>query len=247
MTAAHPHVDAARDVQQAAVVPQIQLSIVAPSENFRNGLAQIALQVSDLVVLNTHYAPFAGGEQAKVQPPEVVLIGIPRLVDTPMSWKHAREARLLWPLAGVIAVGGEPSTATHDLLYNALLAGVRAWISYPMSPHHLGQTVRAVAAGAHPLDELITVEPLLVQRIADKLRTTSAQLTSQHEFLELSAYELAVLDGIACGLSHKQIAYAMGIKVQTAKNHASSLYRKLGVRNRTSAMLAAVSRGGINT
>lgn len=63
------------------------------------------------------------------------------------------------------------------------------------------------------------------------------------EWGELSARELEVLTLIGLGRANDEIAKALFISPHTVKNHVSSIYRKLGVRDRTHAALAAIRMG----
>lgn len=60
---------------------------------------------------------------------------------------------------------------------------------------------------------------------------------------DLSARELEVLTLIGRGRANDEIAKALFISPHTVKNHVSSIYRKLGVRDRTHAALAAIRMG----
>jgi len=51
----------------------------------------------------------------------------------------------------------------------------------------------------------------------------------------LSKQERRILAGIIQGKKNKEIAAELGISENTVKNHCVTLYRKLGVRNRTEA------------
>ena len=57
--------------------------------------------------------------------------------------------------------------------------------------------------------------------------------------------ETEVLRLIAGGLSNKETAEACGTSEGTVKNHASNILSKLGVRDRTRAVLKALDRGYI--
>jgi DNA-binding NarL/FixJ family response regulator len=48
---------------------------------------------------------------------------------------------------------------------------------------------------------------------------------------------------MAGGYSNREIADALGAAEGTVKNHASSILSKLGVRDRTRAVLTAIERG----
>lgn len=58
----------------------------------------------------------------------------------------------------------------------------------------------------------------------------------------LNSREREILDRMAAGKTNKEIAYELGIAEQTVKNYVSSLYEKLGVHDRVSAVLRY--RGG---
>ncbi|WP_432515059.1 response regulator transcription factor [Kineococcus sp. SYSU DK001] len=59
----------------------------------------------------------------------------------------------------------------------------------------------------------------------------------------LSVREAEVLEKLAQGLSNPEIAGALHLSRHTVKQHTSTLYRKLGVRNRAEAASYALQRG----
>ena len=59
----------------------------------------------------------------------------------------------------------------------------------------------------------------------------------------LTPREQAILRLMAGGYSNREIADALGTAEGTVKNHASSILSKLGVRDRTRAVLKAIERG----
>ena len=58
-------------------------------------------------------------------------------------------------------------------------------------------------------------------------------------FQSLTPTQMKVLEGVHSGLLNKQIAYNLGIAEATVKAHMTALMRKLNVRNRTQAAIAA--------
>jgi DNA-binding NarL/FixJ family response regulator len=73
----------------------------------------------------------------------------------------------------------------------------------------------------------------------------AASALSESPHTPLSARELAVLTAIAQGGRNKEIACASGVCEQTVKNAVTTILRKLGVANRTGAVLHAVQHGWI--
>jgi len=61
----------------------------------------------------------------------------------------------------------------------------------------------------------------------------------------LSAREVDVLKLLSQGYSNKEIAVELGISQQTVKNHVTSILHKLGVEDRTQAVLYAMKRGWV--
>lgn len=63
-------------------------------------------------------------------------------------------------------------------------------------------------------------------------------------FSTLSANQLRILIGLQRGRLNKQIAFEMGVTEATIKAHLTAIFRKLGVQNRTQAVIVAQSLQG---
>jgi len=61
--------------------------------------------------------------------------------------------------------------------------------------------------------------------------------------MTLTPNELQLLKLLAQGKRDRVIASELGIAEQTVRNELHTLYRKLGVRNRTGAVIKAIRRG----
>ena len=59
----------------------------------------------------------------------------------------------------------------------------------------------------------------------------------------LSRAQTAVLRGLADGKIYKEIAADMGLSTSTVRTHCHNVYRKLGVADRSQAVLHASARG----
>jgi DNA-binding NarL/FixJ family response regulator len=62
----------------------------------------------------------------------------------------------------------------------------------------------------------------------------------------LTKTEMRVLDLLGRGKSNKEIAAELTCSVKTIKNHLNSIFQKLGVSNRTEAVVKAIERGLIS-
>lgn len=62
----------------------------------------------------------------------------------------------------------------------------------------------------------------------------------------LTATEIKVMALLGKGKSNKEIAAELGCSVKTVKNHLNSIFQKLGVNNRTEAVVKAIEKGLIS-
>lgn len=63
---------------------------------------------------------------------------------------------------------------------------------------------------------------------------------------QLTARQLQVVNLMALGWSNKEIALHLETSEQTIKNHNTGIYNRLGVANRTQAVVLTAARGQIN-
>ena len=76
--------------------------------------------------------------------------------------------------------------------------------------------------------------------LLDLLRPHLARLYRRTRALErLSARETEVLHWLACGKSDAQISAILGVSTRTVQKHLQNVYVKLGVENRTAAVMRA--------
>lgn len=125
-----------------------------------------------------------------------------------------------------------------EALLQGVKAGARGYLLKDVSLEQLTDGIRSVAAGATLIRPAIT-EHLLrgLDRLRDAARETAPALES------LTKRELEVLRLMAGGYSNREISEALGTVEGTVKNHASSILSKLGVRDRTRAVLKAIELG----
>jgi DNA-binding NarL/FixJ family response regulator len=104
-----------------------------------------------------------------------------------------------------------------------------------VSYQQLIAAIRAVAGGATVFQPAVT-ERLL--RVADRVH-----IETDAPMQRLTEREAEVVQLMAGGYSNKEIARALGTAEGTIKNHVSSILAKLGVRDRTRAVLKALEAG----
>ncbi len=84
--------------------------------------------------------------------------------------------------------------------------------------------------------------PALTVRLIRELNPTSrrADLNPEESLTDRESEILRLMTG---GYSNREIAEALDISEGTVKNHVSSILSKLGVRDRTRAVLKAIQHG----
>lgn len=115
--------------------------------------------------------------------------------------------------------------------------GARGFLLKDVSLDQLAEGIRAVAAGG------TLIHPAVTERVARGLARLGPTVPAAAVPAALTKRELDVLRLIAGGQSNKEIASVLGTAEATVKNQASSIFGKLGVRDRTRAVLRAIELG----
>lgn len=118
--------------------------------------------------------------------------------------------------------------ASGDEIAAAIHAGAAGFVGKDASLPVLLDAVRRVYAG----EQVIPVET--ARRLANRFAS------------QLSPRELEVLALLGRGLSNKEIGSALNVVESTVKVHVTNILSKLGVADRTQAVLAGVRRGIIH-
>lgn len=173
-------------------------------------------------------------EQMGSQPPDLVLsdMRMPRLDG--LGLIRALAARAL-NIPVVLLTTFDDAAAFDD----AVRAGARGFLLKAISPDTLLQALREVHAGGTAL------RPSLTTRMERPSATAERAFVATPEPDPLSPKELQVLRLVASGRSNTEIAMLLGNSEGVIKNHCSAVFSKMGVRDRTQAVLRAIDLGWI--
>jgi DNA-binding NarL/FixJ family response regulator len=118
-------------------------------------------------------------------------------------------------------------------------AGARGFLLKDVTLERLVAAVRALAAGG------TMIHPALTARAESELVAKRALLPGapDDESAALTGREREVLRLLAGGFSNREIAKALFVAEGTVKNHVSNILTKMGVRDRTRAVIKAAERG----
>ncbi len=125
-----------------------------------------------------------------------------------------------------------------DYVYQALRWGASGFLLKDASARELAEAVRVVAAG----DALLS--PSVTRRlIVEFARMGAPRGPSRKTLQDLTERETEVLALVAQGLSNAEIAGRLVVAEQTVKTHVSRILMKLGLRDRTQAVVLAYESG----
>ena len=126
-----------------------------------------------------------------------------------------------------------------EVLLEGVKAGARGYLLKDVSLEQLTSAIRTVAAGE------TLIRPVVTERVLRGLEHVRRDFDALDPPDPLTKREVEILRLMAGGYSNREIAEALGTAEGTIKNHASSILSKLGVRDRTRAVLKALERGYI--
>jgi len=124
-----------------------------------------------------------------------------------------------------------------QLALDALRAGARGYLLKDVTLDQLVGAIRTVAAGGTLL------QPALTDRLLRAISERGSDVTGIPRPDPLTDRELDTLRLVAAGYSNREIASALHLAPGTVKNHVSNVLHKLGVRDRTRAVLRAFDLG----
>jgi DNA-binding NarL/FixJ family response regulator len=191
----------------------------------RDGLGRLIAGLDDVELLGTAVDGQDAVERCAELEPDVVLMDLdmPRL-DGIEATRRILEQR---PATAVLVL---TSFSDRARILGAVEAGACGYLLKDVDAAEVADGIRAAARGESPLDPRAARTILRAQSEPDPVAT-------------LSARERDVLGLLVEGLPNKLIAQRLQISEKTVKTHLTSVFRALGVTDRTQAALWAERHG----
>lgn len=125
----------------------------------------------------------------------------------------------------------------EDSFLKGMRAGASAFLRKDVPFADLTATIHAALRGER------VFRPTITDKAAQRLASMRPAFDALDLPDPLTRREIEVLRLLAAGLSNKEIADALGAGEATVKTHVSSILSKLGVRDRTRAVLRGLELG----
>ena len=212
------------------------MGVIADRATTRQALVAVLRRDAELSVLGAADGPEGGQALLAQHRLRVMLVNLPLQAHegTAPGIAFIRMSKHLRPDVGVLALKRD---VDEHLLRASLEAGADACCLATTSGRRLIAAIKAVAEGATWLDPEISRILLHQSRVLDEPPKHPAG--SPH----LSPRELEILRLLTHGYTNEEIASRLQSSPATVKTHLVHLFRKLNVRDRVSAAVAALRTG----
>jgi DNA-binding NarL/FixJ family response regulator len=205
----------------------IRVLVADDQQIVRAGFGALLETQPDITVVGTAADGREAVEACRSQRPDVVLMDVrmPVMDGIEATRRVSEDARVI-------------VLTTFDLdeyVYESLIAGASGFLLKDVRAEQLFDAVRVVAAGEALLAPSVTRR--LIGEFARRRPPRPQTLD------ELTPRELDVLRELAEGLSNAEIASRLVVSEETVKTHVSRVLMKLGLRDRTQAVITAYETG----
>jgi DNA-binding NarL/FixJ family response regulator len=214
-------------------VNPIRVLLVDDHALFRRGVASLLAAESDFEVVGEVGDGLRALEMARELMPDVILMDIS--MPGMNGLEATRRIKAEMPYVSIVILSA--SDGDRDL-FEAVKSGARGYLLKKIDPQALYGTLRGVVHGEAPVSRVMAAR--LLEEFARQARPAAPAAPGS---AELTAREKEVLELVAQGKSNKEIAVALSIAENTAKNHLKNILEKLHLGNRVQAATFAIRQG----
>ncbi|WP_434278695.1 response regulator [Acinetobacter sp. CE-15] len=206
----------------------MNILIVDDHPLFRHALIQAVryslpqAQISETATVNEFYERLENGPE-----PDLVLLDLN--LPGASGFSALVHVRAQYPALPIIVVSAHEDAS---IIQRAIAHGAMGYIPKSAHPSHIGEAIRQV------LDGDIWLPPNLPAANMNFDPRAADETALAERIQSLTPQQFRVLMMVAEGLLNKQIAYELDVSEATIKAHVTAIFRKLGVQNRTQAVLA---------
>ena len=202
----------------------IKVVVADDHEMVRIGLVAYLSAQPDIEVIGEAVDGEDAVEKCLALRPDVMMID--NVMPKKTGVEASRDILATWPEAKIMMV---TSFLDDDIVYPAVEAGVISYLLKTSNAKKIADAIRSTYASESVL------EPEVMAKMMHRMR--SPQASFLHD--ELTEREMEVLLLLAQGKSNQDIADELFIGIKTVKTHVSNILSKLGVVDRTQAVVYA--------
>ena len=202
----------------------IRVILVDDHEMVRMGVSTYLSTQSDIEVIGEAENGKIGVDLALQLKPDIILMDL--VMDVMDGIEATTKIIEKWPEAKIIVV---TSFLDDEKLYPVIEAGAKSYLLKTSRASNIAEAIRATYKG----------ESILEPKVTGKMMTKMRSNTSLHPHDELTEREREILLLIAEGKANQEIADELFIALKTVKTHVSNILSKLGVSDRTQAVIYA--------
>jgi DNA-binding NarL/FixJ family response regulator len=207
-------------------VPSVM--IVDDQTLFRRGLVKLLESDPRIKIVDDAANGAEAMEKIAKNSPDVVLLDIKMPVMDGIE--TTRQIINAYPNIKVLIL----TTFENDgYVVQALKAGASGYLLKDSQPEAIVTAMLAILSG----------ERVMTQSVADQFLHLLAGGNQKKRYDGMTRREVEILQLLGQGLTNKQMAYRLKISEKTVRNHISNFYAKLGVGDRSQAVLYAVRKG----
>jgi DNA-binding NarL/FixJ family response regulator len=213
----------------AVIVRSVRVLVVDDQTLFRTGLTSLLSEDERVEVVGQAVDGADAVKQAIKLKPDVVLMDIK--MPNQDGIEATRQIIESVPGAKVLVL---TTFETDSQVIQALKAGASGYVLKDSTAAAIVSSIVAVMSG----------EKVMASAVANRVLAMLTGSTTPKEFYDgLTNREIEILKLLANGMANKQIAYRLKISEKTVRNHVSNTYEKLGIYDRSQAVLYAVRKG----
>jgi DNA-binding NarL/FixJ family response regulator len=207
----------------------VRVLIVDDQTLFRAGLSRLLNEDPRVEVIAQATDGADAAKLAAKHKPDVVLMDLKMpVLDGIEATRQIIEAN---PEVKVLVL---TTFETDSQVIQALKAGASGYVLKDSTADAIVSSIVAVMSG----------EKVMASAVANRVLAMLTGTTTPKEFYDgLTNREIEILKLLANGMANKQIAYHLKISEKTVRNHVSNTYEKLGIYDRSQAVLYAVRKG----
>lgn len=212
----------------------IRVMLVDDQTLVRQGVRSLLALSDDIEVIGEASDGASAIEQVPTLHPDVLLLDL--------RMPEVNGIEVLSSLSGQDQLPPTLILTTFDddeLVLAGIRAGAKGYLLKDVALEVLLDAVRTLAAGQ------TLINPAITERLQQGLKSHHTEFSALEQPEAMTPRETEILRLMAGGYSNKEIARALDVAEGTIKNHVSNILSKMGVRDRTRAVLKAIEAGFI--